>query len=116
MNKLYFVYEPDECAGVMVAATSNNQAKMIGCGDICCDYIDTRARLVKSGDYFYDDMDSKQSGIKVIGEGVIETALRGTLEWEYVFKPLLLEQKRGELFTYDEEGNEIKVVVEVNHV
>ena len=108
MNKLYFVYEPDEYSGVIVAAKNNNKAKMIGCSDICCTYIDSRANLIKGGQYFYDDMDSKQSGIKVIGDGAIEVELVGTLEWEHVFKPLLLSLGRGKLFEYDEDGNEIE--------
>ena len=104
-NRLYFVYEPDECAGVIIAAESNNQAKMWGCGYICCDYIESRAKLLKEGQTYYDDIDVKESGIEVIGKGYIFTNLSGFLDWKEHFKPLLLQLGRGRLFTEDEDGN-----------
>ena len=109
MNRLYFVYEPDEYAGVIVAAKSNNEAKMIGCGSICCDYIESRAKLVNEGTYLYDDIDTKTTGIKVVGKGNIETEKRGVLDWNEEFKTLLLEQKRGILFVIDKNGDEHEV-------
>ena len=104
-NRLYFVYEPDVYAGVMVAAESNRQAKMLGCGHICCSYIESRARLLKEGQTYYDDIDVKETGIEVIGKGHIFTALLGFLDWDSQFKPLLLSLGRGRLFTEDEDGN-----------
>ena len=97
-NRLYFVYEPDVYAGVMVAAESNRQAKMLGCGHICCSYIESRARLLKEGQTYYDDIDVKETGIEVIGKAHIITDLWGFLDWDSQFKPLLLSLGRGRLF------------------
>lgn len=103
MNRIYFVYEPDENSGVMVAAESNNQAKMLGCYDIGCEYIEVRARLVKGGDHFYDDLENRNKGIDIIGDGPIETDLHGVLDWESNFKNPLIDMGRGQLFTEEDE-------------
>ena len=107
MKKLYFVYEPEENSGVIVAAENNNEAKMMGCGDICCDYIDSRAHLVKEGKIFYDDIDTKMSGMNIIGKGAIETSKTGVLGWDD-FKNFVVSSGRGKLFEYDDDGNEIE--------
>ena len=108
MNKLYFVYEPDENAGVIVAAKSNNEAKMSGCDRICCSYTEARAYLVKDGHTFYDDIDTKKTGFNIVGEGIIEVDFHGYKSWEMV-KDYLIKIGRAKSFIYDEDGNECEV-------
>jgi hypothetical protein len=109
MKRIYFVYEPDERSGVMVAAESHNQAKLRGHYEICCDYIDARALLIKGGQQYYDDIESKKTGINIIGKTYVEADDSLSLfDWEE-FKVYLLKNNRGKLFKYDDDENEIEV-------
>ena len=97
MIRLYFVYEPDENTGVIVAAESNTKAKTHGSVEMSCDYIDLRARLVNSGDTYFDDMDSRDTGFHVTGKGTVQYEKEKALEWDE-FRDYLMSLGRCELF------------------
>ena len=63
MNRLYFVQEYDENVGIFVAEENNNQAKLYACSEFDCSYIEARARLVKEGQTYYDDIDTQETGV-----------------------------------------------------
>jgi hypothetical protein len=112
MNRLYFTYEPDENTGFIVAAKSHAEAKYIGHIAMGCEYTETRSRLVKGGDTFYDDMEKRDSGINITGNGTISVAFleHKELDWGY-FKELVVTMERGELFSnVDLEGESEKIV------
>lgn len=99
MNRLYFAYEADENTGFIVVAKSHPEAKYIGHIAMGCEYKEVRSRLVKGGDTFYDDIENRNSGIKITGKGTISMAFleHKELDWEY-FKELVVTMSRGELF------------------
>lgn len=118
MNRLYCVHPKDDYETVdIVSAKSHNEARYISavaseaCGDV--DYLDTRAELVKPGDY-YRFMNIR---IDIIGKGPIDTTLPScVLDWLEQFIPMLHDNERGSFVDESKEEleGESEKIVQLN--